>query len=274
MKATFKVTPKTTKAQLLEVLTANAQNTEGVDQSTKDTAAYAIQNPDKATRADLSTLVKTLMTTLGDKFIVPAFAESKPKTEDKPSKPEDLLKASKGAKNANPPKAEKPKKSAKSADADGGSEKSEKTSKGAANNMMATAETFPETITIGDETFKLAHDVKTIEDLAEGEYEFAFWWTKRHLKQFPYFQGAFGQPKSFPNDLDTAQLIYVSDEGKCAYCVSDSTEAFYSIVSGDLEEVDGVRCSKLTSIEFQIYRKVEDETEGGENDTEDEGKAE
>ena len=127
---------------------------------------------------------------------------------------------------------------------------------------------FPETIEVEGEVFKIDHSVKTIEDLAEGTFEFAFWWTKKHLKQFPYFNDWLGHPKSFPDDLDTAQLIYVSDEGKIAYAVSDATEALYKVLPEDLEEFEGMRYSN--SIEYQIYRKVEELTEDDEDDEEDE----
>lgn len=277
-KATFKVTPKTTKGQLLEVLKANATNTEGVDQTTKDTAAYAIQNPDKATRSDLSTLVKTLMSALGDKFIVPAFAESKPKTEgdesktDKPEapKPENLLKKQTGPK---PKKehdvpaddaGEEPKKPEKGADGKPSKKKV------AAKNQMATAADFPETITIGGKTFNIVHGNVTMEMLnrEDVEFEFCFWWTKRHLKQFPYFQGLLPHPDEFEYNLDFTQLIYVSDSGKVAYTVSDVTEAPYVIMPKDLEELDGVRVAG--GIEYAIYSApADDETD--EDDTDNEG---
>lgn len=272
MKATFKVTPKTTKAQLLEVLTANANNTEGVDQNTQDTAAYAIKNPDKATRADLSSLVKNLMTALGDKFIVPAFAETKKtaegetKTEKKPEatkpdpKPENLLKKQTGPKPKKehdvPAEADEPKKSS-TEDADGKPSKK----KGAAKTQMATAADFPETITIGGKTFNIVHGDLTMEDLnrEDVEFEFCFWWTKRHLKQYPYFQNILPHPDEFEYNLDFTQLIYVSDSGKVAYTVSDVTEAPYVILPKDLEELDGVRVAG--GIEYAIYSAPADETE-------------
>lgn len=288
----FNITKKTTKADLLAALTANAANTEGVDKSVLDTASYTIQHPDKATRTDLTKLVKSLMSALGDKFIVPALAETETTapadTEKKPAPAgadgADTEKKGATSHETDKPKAENLVKPAKGKNAakisNAGEKKSDKDKKVTVKKPkesktmpLACAETFPETIEIGDSTFKLCHDeVKTIADLENGEFEFAFWWTPRHLRQFSYFNGAFGQPKSFENDLDTAQLIYVSDEGKCAYCVSDSTEAFYSIIAKDLAEEDGVRISSLANIEFQIYRKVEDEET--ESDSEDETEAE
>ena len=86
------------------------------------------------------------------------------------------------------------------------------------------------------------------------EIVFAYYWTKRHLKQFSYFGGWLGQPKSFDNDLDLATAIYVSDEKKVSYQVSMYTEAIYTILPTDFEETDGVRVAG--GIEYQIYRAV------------------
>ena len=118
---------------------------------------------------------------------------------------------------------------------------------------------FPKTIEVGDAKYELAEDIKTLEDLYEAlnkdeEIVFAYYWTKRHLKQFDYFMGWLGQPKSFDNDLDLATAIYVSDEKKVSYQVSMYTEAVYTILPTDFEEVDGVRVAG--GIEFQIYRAV------------------
>ena len=258
----MKITTKTTRQEMLDALNANAKSAAKKDKSLGERVAYTLKHAADATRRDLSDLTKEVITALGEQFVVPAAAqtaqsEDKPTTsEDKP-KTENLVKPAKGKNVANiPEKSKKPSTKKKNEGAVAAS--SPKTA------PLASGETFPETLTIDGETFKLAHDVKQISDLADGEYEFAFWWTKRHLKQFQYFGDAFGRPASFPNDLDTAQLIYVSDEGKCAYCVSDATEAFYSVLAADLEEFDGVRVSSLTAIEFQIYRKVEDDDETAE----------
>lgn len=279
-KATFKVTSKTTKDDLLKVLSANAQNTEGVDKETCETAAYAVSHPDKATRSDLSKLVKSFMSALGEKFIVPAFAESKPETEgqpksDKAPQPENLVKKQTGQKPEkpigvkNPDEAKKP--SQKSEGADGDPKK-----KGAAkktNPMVAQASDFPETITIGGKTFTLVKGAVTMADLnrEDVEFEFCFWWTKRHLKQYPYFQNILPHPAEFEYNLDFTQLIYVSDEGKVAYTVSDVTEAPYVILPADLEEIDGVRVAG--GIEYAIYSapaetEETDEGEAEENEAE------
>ena len=84
---------------------------------------------------------------------------------------------------------------------------------------------------------------------------FAFYFPKRRLKQELYFGGILGQPKSFDNDLDLTSLVYVSDDKKVAYTVSNYTEAVFIILEEDLEKIDGIRIAGDT--EFEIYRVVD-----------------
>lgn len=284
----FKITTKTKMDTLKQVLRDNftAIKAVGSDDAKNlaSTIKYASDHEDKTTRKDLVDMVKETMKLLGDKFIepMPVAAETKTETTGETK--------SKDKKSPAQPKAEnsvkKPvgKKTTKVEDSDDESDEEEvaepktKVKKSAKKSTtkkvegvtalesetdspksVQLAKMFPETIEVDGETFKVDHTIKKIEDLAEGEFEFAFYWTKRHLRQFPYFNGSLGQPKSFERDLDTAQLIYVSDEGKVAYCVSDATEAPYTVLPEDLEEVDGMRIGSVSSIEFQIYRKVEAE---------------
>lgn len=248
------------------------------------TIAYAKEHADKAKRSDFVQMVKDIMNILGDKFIAePVMAEQKPVekvAEEKTTKKVIAKKSEKSApvaENSVKKPVAKKSKAVKETEQDEDEEETEAVEKpakkstkkkvegvkvleGAENpKSLQLAKQFPETIEVDGDKYKIDHEVKTIEDLAEGEFEFAFYWTKRHLRQFPYFNGWLGQPKSFPNDLDTAQLIYVSDEGKVAHCVSDATEGTYTILPVDMEEMDGIRYS--AGIEFQIYRKVEDDEE-------------
>ena len=144
------------------------------------------------------------------------------------------------------------------------SKKSKESSKSELLVPMATAECFPETIEEGGQVFTLAHDIKTMEDLRNALNKdetivFAYYWSKRHLKQFRYFDGTLGTPKQFPNDLDLATAIYVSDEDKVAYQVSSYTEAMYQTLCNENSEEDGIRISN--GIEFQIYRGTEESEE-------------
>ena len=119
---------------------------------------------------------------------------------------------------------------------------------------------LPETLELDGSKYECAHDIKSMEDLykaleAEEVIVFAYRWTKTLLKQFRYFDGILPAPKAFPLDLDVATCIYVSDEHVVAYAVSQYTEAPYSILPDDFEEVDGIRYG--SGIEYQIYRQVE-----------------
>lgn len=249
----MKISAKTTKNDLVKVLRTNFKTVEAMDKNLADRVIYTVKN--KPTRKDLVDIVKEVMTTLGDKFVEPAEEAPKPEKPTKVKAENSVKKPTKVEKNTEaetPAEEEKPKKTKKSAKkADGVTVLEEKT--------VPLASVFPESIEVDGETYVIAHEVKTIKDLLDGEFEFAFYWSKRLLRQFPYFSCYLGQPKSFPNDLDTAQLIYVSDMGKVAYCISDSTEAPYTILPNELEEVEGIRfCS---GIEYQIYKKEDTATE-------------
>lgn len=286
--ANFKITTKTTRNTLENLLKLNAKLVSD-DKSLADRVKYTIDHADKATRSDLADMVKEVIDKLGDKFLTGAPApvavaenslkkpvkvaakKAAPKKEEpveeeddeEEEQPEEVDEKPVKAKKSAPTKTKKVEKKA-----DGVKELESATD---SPKSLQLAKMFPETIEVEGEKFKVAHDIKKIGDLADGEYEFAFYWTKRHLRQFPYFNDWLGHPKSFPNDLDTAQLIYVSDDEKVAYCVSDITEGSYAIFPNDLEEIDGLRLSG--GIEFQIYRKVEDEPEEEDEPVEEKPKA-
>lgn len=247
----MKITAKTTKNDLVRTLRVNYKTVEAMDKNLADRVTYTVKN--KPTRKDLVDIVKEVMTTLGDKFVEPAEEAPKPEKPTKVKAENSVKKPAKVEKNTEaetPAEDEKPKKTKKSAKkADGVTVLEEK--------AVQLVEKFPESIEVDGEKYEIAHEVKTIKDLLDGDYEFAFYWSKRLLRQFPYFNRYLGQPKSFPNDLDTAQLIYVSDTGKVAYCVSDATEAPYTIFPEDLEEVEGIRFTN--GLEFQIYKKADEE---------------
>lgn len=288
----FKISRTTKTEELKKALSVNYKALKVADKSLADRVMYASKHEDKATRKDLVDLVKEAVTVLGDKFVVPALAEEKtpekevqtPAKKDTTPKAENSLKtkAKKSSKTTPAKDAEAPVKEAKTpakevakksttkeeeSKTKAGKTPAKKSAKKAdgvtvledTDKTVQLAKEFPETIEVDGETYKVDHTIKKMEDLADGEFEFAFYWNKRHLKQFDYFSRVLGQPKSFPNDLDTCQLVYLSDEGKVAYCVSDATEALYVVLANDLVEEDGLRIASLSCIEFQIYRKVDAE---------------
>ena len=282
----MKITTKTTKEQLKSFLGANAKAVKTADKDLFDQIAYADKmakkDDSKVTRKDLVDLVKSVIALLGDKCVEPALAQEKaPAT---PQAENSVKKLAKGVSKKQETKEET------SSEESGESEKTAEetqcadekkaqkkslsgkkkpaTKKEGVTDLEPTtssdkavqlAKMFPKTIEVGDTKYELAEDIKTLEDLYEAlnkdeEIVFAYYWTKRHLKQFDYFMGWLGQPKSFDNDLDLATAIYVSDEKKVSYQVSMYTEAVYTILPTDFEEVDGVRVAG--GIEFQIYRAV------------------
>ena len=285
----MKITAKTTKAELKSFLGANAKAIKSKDKGLFDRIAYASkvskEDDSKVKRTDLIALAKEVIKTLGDAVVeamdisVPALATAEnsvkklakgvsKKQEIEPKEDEDteeVVESDETATDDTEEKAVEPKK--KSAKKSVGAKKKEAPKKDGVTVLDDTknpkavqlAKMFPQTIEVGDAKYELASDIKTMEDLYNAlgndeEIVFAYYWTKRHLRQFPYYNGWLGQPKSFDNDLDLATAIYVSDEKKVSYQVSMYTEAVYAILPTDFDEEDGVRIAG--GIEYQIYRAV------------------
>lgn len=287
----MKITAKTSKEQLKSILGANVKAVKAQDKDLFDRIAYADKmlkkDESKVSRRDLADLAKEVMTLLGEKFVTPALAE-----EVKPVAENSVKKTGKSTTKKQEEPAEVPEESGEgdeTAQEEPATKTEEKVDKKSAKKSLGKkkkepkegvtvlegtenqktvqmAKVFPQTIEIGESKYELAPDIKTMEDLYNEVSQngadavvFAYYWTKRHLRQFPYYGGLLGQPKSFPNDLDITTAVYVSDEHKVSYQVSSYTEALYAVVPADLEEEDGVRYNN--GIEYQIYRAVATEVE-------------
>ena len=281
----MKITTKTTKEQLKSFLGANAKAVKTADKDLFDQISYADKmakkDDSKVTRKDLVDLVKSVITLLGDKCVEPALAQEKaPATPQAENSVKKLAKGvSKKQETKEETSSEESGESEKTAEETQGADEKKAPKKslggkkkpatkkegvtvleGSENQKtVQMAKQFPQTIEVGDSKYELATDIKTMEDLYEAlnkdeEIVFAYYWTKRHLKQFNYFGQLLGQPKSFDNDLDLCTAIYVSDEKKVAYQVSMYTEAFYTVLPEHFDEEDGIRVAG--GIEFQIYRAV------------------
>lgn len=258
----MKITAKTTKEAMKEFLKDNLAVVKG---DLKDRVKYALKaSDDKLTRKDLVDLVKEVTALVEEAPAKKTETKAKPKAENSLKKP-----AKKEAPKAEPEEEEAPAKAEKKPAKKG--EKSKVKSSTASKNSIEYAEMFPETLE-GIElegkarNFELAKGIETMDDLYDAIMEseekgevllFAFYWNKRSLRQFSYFDGILGQPKSFKDDLDLAMAIYCSEERRIAYAVSTTTEAPYSILPEDLVEEDGIRIS--TGTEFQIYREISEE---------------
>jgi hypothetical protein len=277
----MKITSKTTKQELANVLGANAKVVKEQDKNLYDQMAYTSdmmkKDEKKVTRRDLVDLVKDVINALGDKFVEPALAQETPTPAVQPQAENAVKKLTKGVSKKQEMKPAKEEPAKDESTEEQGAEKAPKKSLGkksttkkskegvtdlepatSSDKAVQLAKMFPKEISVGDDTYELAEDIKTFDDLYDAlekdeDIVFAYYWTKRHLKQFDYFMGWLGQPKSFDNDLDLATAMYVSDEKKVAYQISMYTEAVYTILPTDFEEVDGVRVAG--GIEYQIYRK-------------------
>lgn len=289
----MKITAKTTKEQLVKALGVNSKAVKEADKNLYDRMVYtsnAMKKDAKSvTKSDLVELVRDTIKSLGDKFVEPVLAEEKTetkvetpvetketKTEKKaPAKESSLKSKVKSKKNkevaeatesevASEQSAEETKeeavKSAKKTGAEKPVKKSEKKS-GVSEKAIQLAGVFSDTLEIEGETYKIAHDIKdmqTLHDAVEKDETvvFAIYWTARHLRQFNYFNGWVKRPKSFPNDLDLATCLFVSDEGVITYALSMYTEGLYTFLPIDLaEDDDNIRY--CDGMEYQIYRKVE-----------------
>lgn len=290
----FKITRGTTKDDLKAMLNANFKAVQTADKKLAEQLIYAGKHSDKATRADLVSLAKEVMKVLGDKVVdgvaTPVLAEEKPAKSEAPAKEQKKVGGVTKAKKEAQPKAEnsikKPVKKDTKAEVkaeaeetkevkstDSGEKKPAKQTKKSAKKTEGVevlaesskapqqrASKFPATVTVDGEEYKVADDIKSMDDLynaSENEEDvvLAFYYPRRNIKQFGYFGNQLGTPKSFPNDLDMTQVIYVSDEKKVAYSVSLYTEAPFTILPEDFEIVDGIKISG--ALEFEVYRKAE-----------------
>lgn len=290
----MKITTKTTKEQLKDFLGANVKAVKEQSKELFDRIDYASKmakkDDSKVTRKDLVDLAKEVIALLGSAVVEPALAQEAPLAPIEPQAENSVKKLAKGVSKKQKSMEETAESSEESGESEETAEetqeapaKEEKVDKKSAKKSLGgkktapkkdsvtalegsenqktvqMAKAFPKTLTVGDTTYELAEDIKTLDDLYEAlnkdeEIVFAYYWTKRHLKQFPYFGGWLGQPKSFDNDLDLATAIYVSDEKKVSYQVSMYTEAVYTILPTDFDIEDGVRVAG--GIEYQIYRAV------------------
>lgn len=305
MKKTTGTTKTTTGATSTKTLTIGKLNKESAvnilrtnvkqvtDKSLKDRIVYTCKNVDKATLKDLRDLVKETQRHLGDKFSmeetskVVAFPKSEEVSEQVSAPTENKVKPKKTS-SVQTPKAENltkkkvaPKTEEEPAETPKTKAKAKKSKKDNDTDLnekaVQLAKIFPETLEIetedGTATFKALHDeVKTIEDLEKlwdkydtGALEVAFYWTKRHLRQFPYFNGWLGQPKSFKNDLDMAQIVFCSD--KVCYAVSDGTDAIYTLLTQDIPEDEDEKMRFSSGLEYQFYINTQAE-ETSEDDNE------
>ena len=272
----MKITAKTTKQELANVLGANASLVKTTDKGLFDRLSYASKmfkkDETKVTKKDLADLVRATIKSLGDKFIEPVLAEE-PKAEPKAENSTKVLKSNSSTKKkavASTPKEESAEKTEPKKEEKKPVKKSSKKESGVssvlnseeevASKAVLLAEVFRDEFELDGQKYKIARDIANmgqLHDALENDESlvFAMYWTARHLKQFNYSNGAVVAPKEFPMDLDLSTCIYVSDECKVAYAISMYTEACYMFSPDDIEESKGIRF--CNGVEFQIYRLVE-----------------
>lgn len=280
----MKITAKTTKEQLKNILGANVKAVKSKDKDLFDRIAYADKmaktDDSKVTRKDLVDLVKEVIALLGDKIVEPALAQETPapvepqaensvkkltgrkQTKKTPATEEDASEKETTETTEAEEKVDEKKSAKKSL-----GKKNEKSKDGATASSSKTvqakaivlAEVFPETFELDGQKYEIARDIANMGQLHDAlekdeNLVFAMYWTKRHIKQFGYGVDTLKAPKEFPMDLDLATCIYVSDECVVSYAISMYTESCYMYTPTDIEEVDGLRYAG--GVEYQIYRVV------------------
>ena len=280
----MKITAKTTKRELKDILNTNFNAVKEADSNLYERVAYtakvAKEDDSKVTKRDLVDLVKEVERVLGDKFVEPTKKEETPKAENstkrklhsKKEKVETPVEEEKAPVEETP--AESEEEEEKKVDTKKSAKKSSKLNKkkeepkkdDATASQNETVQTiFPQTLTVGKDKdtkeYRLAPEIKSMDDLYNAtidkdmdEVLFAYHWTRKQLKLDPYFDGAVGKITQFENDLDLAGTLYVSEERKIAYHISLYTEGCYNTLEEDFEEFDGIRYAG--NVEFQIYRRV------------------
>lgn len=92
---------------------------------------------------------------------------------------------------------------------------------------------------VGDDEYTSIEDIiKAYND--EATLIIAGFWSKRHIKEYDYALhfNVKKAPKEFPNDLDIAQAVQVSEMNGKLYAMSIFTEAMYVFLEEDFEPVE------------------------------------
>ena len=268
----MKITTKTNKETLKTFLGLNAKAVKEQDKNLFDQMVYTDKmlrkDESKVTRKDLVDLAKSVIALLGDKCVEPSLTPVAENSVKKASLKSKKTPAETPVEEETPAKEEKQEeKPAETPKKKGGVSKTKpkkesvKPVAGTENNpkIAPLAEMFPEVLEVGDSKYEIARDIKNMDDLYEAfskeeNIVLAFYWSKRHLKQFPYGDESLKAPASFDQDLDVTSCIYVSDEKVVSYHLSMYTEALYQVMPDAIPEFEGCRYSR--GIEFQIYREV------------------
>lgn len=308
----MKITAKTTRQELKDILNANVKAVKEQDSNLYDRIIYtgkmSSEDDSKVTKKELVDLVKEVINLLGDNFIKPVKEETpsetttettetptetpvapleapvEPKAENSVKK---LHKSKKKAENATEAPVETPvetptetpveesktettesvdKKSAKKSSKLGSKKNTTKKDGDTVLKEETVQEKviFPQILELEDGSkYELVPNIKNMDDLYNLSLEeekknkqvvFAFHWSKAHLKQFQYFGHVLGKVSSFEKDLDLATCVYISNSKVVSYCLSMYTEAFYTVLPDDIEEIEGVRYAN--GVDYQIYRII------------------
>lgn len=265
------------KQELINFLTESIKDIN--DANLKARVQYTIDHADKATVRDIRSLAKEVKEVIsGQVSLIPEAKEEK----DAPAEPAPVAEAAvkpkkkvgkKSAETADKPKdapAEAPKAEEKPKVEEKPKNKKKEKEAPAPDSAVKAEDTKNSTLAIKfADSIELRNGIKLnkVEDiksfselrkaLEEGrELYFAYFWSKRLLRQFDYsFVDSIQAivPKAFDNDLDIASILYVSEEKPFAVVISSYTENPY-LLSGEKEiepDEDNIRYSN--GMEYVIY---------------------
>ena len=266
-----KITSKTTKKELKDILNANYKLVEEKDHNLYDriiyTAKASKEDDSKVTRKELTDLVKEVLTLLGDEAVEPV-KEEKTETPAEPKAENSVKKKLHKKEKVEETPVETPSEEPVETPVDTPVEEetpveTEKPKKTRKTKKRAEKPMFPETLVIGENNYRLAPEIKCMGDLLEAldgkdmyEVIFAYHWSAEQLKNENYYDDILGHYKSFDKDLDLAGVLYVSEQRTVAYSISLYTEGVYNILPVDFEQFDGYRKAG-EAYKFQIYRRVQ-----------------
>ena len=268
----MRITRNTTMEQLTEAIRVNVATVKKVNKDLFDQIAYtdkSMKSGKEVPKKEVADLVKAIMKSLGDKFVEPALAEEKetPQAENSVKAKTKLKSKKSGAKTEDTDKAEQSTETTEETPKADNKSTKKNIKKGSVVSVLENKETgefnvvsFAEEFTDKDGVkYVRADDIETMEDLAKEDLDnvvFAFYWNKKQLKMFGYIPSipTIARPKEFPDDVDLASCMWLSEDNIVTYVVSLYTEAPYALVPDNFEVLDGIRY--LNNIEYQIYRVV------------------
>jgi len=276
----IKITEKTSKQELVNVLKGAKVSEKNLGERVKYALDMFAKDMTKVTKADLFELAQEVIKSLTP-APAPVEASLKPKSKlgakKSETKPETKEETAETEKKEEKPKSPKGKTAAKADKPKDGIETLPPASNVGVDNLPS-AKIFPKEIE-HPELGKLiactgaytayAEVMKAIEE--EKTLYFACYWTKRQIKEFSYAASKMIDPNlvknGFPNDLDILMAVLPCETMERVFAMSRITEALFQFEGDDFKPVedtdprsgDKFQIRVSAGMEFEIYRPADEE---------------